>query len=38
VAGVDAILQGWLLADVVDEELEVRGLALFEGLFAMLSR
>jgi hypothetical protein len=38
VAGVDAILQGWLLADVVDEELEVRGLALFDGLFAMLSR
>jgi hypothetical protein len=38
VAGVDAILKGWLLADVADQELEARGLALFDGLLATLSK
>jgi hypothetical protein len=33
VAGVEAILNGWRLADRPDEELERRGIALFEGLY-----
>jgi hypothetical protein len=37
VAGVDAVLKGWLLEDIADLELESRGLALFDGLFAALS-
>lgn len=36
-AGIDAILQGWLLENVSDEVLEQRGRALFAGLFAMFS-
>ena len=36
-AGVDAALRGWLLAEAPDSELEVRGIALFEGLYAALS-
>jgi hypothetical protein len=32
-AGVEAILNGWLLAGLSDEELEVRGTALFEGIY-----
>ncbi|HXH11201.1 MAG TPA: chromate resistance protein ChrB domain-containing protein [Alphaproteobacteria bacterium] len=37
-AGVDAILKGWLLAGFTDAELESHGVALFEGLYAGLSR
>jgi hypothetical protein len=37
-AGVDAVLTGWLLARLSDSELEVHGVALFEGLYADLSR
>jgi hypothetical protein len=37
-AGVDAVLKGWLLARLSDSELEVHGVALFEGLYADLSR
>lgn len=37
-AGVDATLRGWLLANVPDRELEVHGLALFDGLFTALSQ
>jgi hypothetical protein len=36
--GIDAILKGWLLARLSDAELEAHGVALFEGLYAMLSR
>ncbi len=34
IAGVDAILSGWLLADLSDQALEIQGMALFEGLYA----
>ena len=37
-AGIDAILKGWLLARLSDAELEAYGVALFEGLYADLSR
>jgi hypothetical protein len=37
-AGVDVILKGWLLAGFPDSELESHGVALFEGLYALLSR
>jgi hypothetical protein len=37
-AGIDAVLKGWLLARLSDSELEVHGIALFEGLYADLSR
>jgi hypothetical protein len=37
-AGVDAVLKGWLLARLSDPELEAHGVALFEGLYAALSR
>ena len=37
-AGVDAILQGWLLAGFSDTVLEAHGVALFEGLYTVLSR
>jgi hypothetical protein len=37
-AGVDAILQGWLLAQFSDAELETHGIALFEGLYTALAR
>jgi hypothetical protein len=37
-AGVDAVLKGWLLAGLADTELEAHGVALFEGLYADLSR
>lgn len=33
-AGIDAALRGWLLAGLPDRELETRGIALFEGLYA----
>ncbi len=37
IAGVDAILNGWLLTGMTDAELEAHGVALFEGLYAALS-
>lgn len=37
-AGIDAILKGWLFAGFSDAELESHGVALFEGLYAGLSR
>lgn len=36
-AGVDAILKGWLMAQFSDVELEAHGIALFEGLYTMFS-
>jgi hypothetical protein len=36
--GVDAILKGWLLAQLSDTEREAHGIALFEGLYAAFSR
>lgn len=36
-AGIDVILQGWLLIDLTDGEREARGIALFEGLHAGLA-
>jgi hypothetical protein len=35
--GVEALLQGWLLANLSDTELESRGVALFEGLYTAFS-
>lgn len=32
--GIDTILEGWLLTDTTDPELERQGIALFEGLYA----
>jgi hypothetical protein len=37
IAGLDAILKGWLSLNISDAELEARGLAVFDGLFAALS-
>jgi hypothetical protein len=37
-AGVDAVLKGWLLARLSDSELEAHGVALFEGLYVALAR
>ena len=37
IAGINAVLQGWLLLDLSDLDLESRGLALFDSLFATLS-
>lgn len=34
IAGIEALLRGWLLADFSDLELESHGTALFEGLYA----
>jgi len=36
--GVDAVLKGWLLTRFSDPEREAHGVALFEGLYAALSR
>jgi hypothetical protein len=36
-AGVDAILKGWLIANFSDADLEAHGIALFEGLYTMFS-
>lgn len=36
--GVDAVLRGWLAGGLSDGELEAHGIALFEGLYAALSR
>jgi hypothetical protein len=38
IAGLDAVLKGWLLARFSNPELEAHGVALFEGLYAALSR
>ena len=38
VAGLDIILRGWLLERLSDQELESHGVALFQGLYASLSR
>jgi hypothetical protein len=35
--GVMTILNGWRLANLADEALEARGVALFEGLYLALS-
>jgi hypothetical protein len=37
-AGLDAVLAGWLSASTADAELEAHGIALYEGLYASLSR
>ncbi|MBL0184906.1 MAG: chromate resistance protein [Candidatus Obscuribacter sp.] len=37
-AGIDAILSGWLLKDFSDAELEMHGLALFDGVYADVLR
>ena len=37
VAGIDAVLHGWLLGDRTDAEREAHGLALFDGLHAALA-
>jgi hypothetical protein len=37
-AGVDAILQGWLLADMSDAQLETQGIALFDGLYSSFTK
>jgi hypothetical protein len=37
-AGIETILRGWLLAGLSDQELEARGINLFEGLYMALSR
>ena len=37
-AGIDAILKGWLLAQLSDTEREAHGVALFEGLYTAFSR
>jgi hypothetical protein len=36
-AGIDATLHGWLLTGVSDNELERRGITLFEGLYASVA-
>ena len=38
IIGVDLILKGWLLTGMTDQELEVHGIRLFEGLFQALQR
>jgi hypothetical protein len=37
ITGIDAILQGWLHADLSDREREAHGIALFEGLYLTLA-
>jgi hypothetical protein len=37
-AAIDAVLKGWLLMGFSDQELEVHGVALFEGLYAAFAR
>lgn len=36
--GVEAVLQGWLLANFSDAELELCGIKVFEGLYTMFSK
>lgn len=38
IPGLEVVLEGWLLLNLSDAELERRGLALFDGLFAGLSK
>jgi len=38
IIGVDLILKGWLLGEMTDQQLELHGLALFEGLFQALHK
>lgn len=38
IAGLEAILQGWSALNLPDADLEARGVALFDGLFADLSQ
>lgn len=37
-AGVEALLRGWLLANISDAELESSGIRLFEGLYTLFSK
>ncbi len=37
IAGIDAVLGGWLLTDITDTERELYGTALFDGLYAALA-
>ncbi len=37
IAGIDAVLRGWLLTDITDTERELHGTALFDGLYAALA-
>lgn len=37
-SGIDAILKGWLLDKLTDQELETQGVALFQGLYTSLTR
>lgn len=38
ITGLDLILKGWLLTGLTDQELELHGIALFEGLFQALHK
>jgi hypothetical protein len=38
IAGIDAVLKGWLLLGFSDQELEAHGVALFEGLYTAFAR
>ena len=38
IGGIDIVLKGWLLAGLLDSELEARGVALFDGLYTAFSR
>ena len=35
--GIDAVLRGWLLQKLTDQELETRGVALFDGIYQILA-
>ena len=37
IAGIDAVLGGWLLTDITDTQRELHGTALFDGLYAALA-
>jgi len=37
VAGIDTLLRGWQLSGIDDADMEARGIALFEGMYAALS-
>lgn len=37
VPGIDAVLKGWLSSDLSDTEMELRGVALFDGLYGSLA-
>jgi hypothetical protein len=37
IEGVDRVLQGWLLTGLSNQDLELHGIALFEGLYALIS-